>query len=66
MKRKEEFDVLEKNINLISNIFLSFEELEKSLVNLNLNKPLFLTYTAKKEFARTVFDSIKKQEHSIH
>ncbi len=53
-------DSVEKNIVLISKIYQSFEALEETLGKLKLEEPLFITYVAKKSFADTIFNAIKK------
>lgn len=50
---------LETNIALISKIYESFEALEETLGGLKLEEPLFITYVAKKAFAKAVFNDIK-------
>ncbi len=49
----------ERDIMLIGKIYKSFEALEETLVKLQLEEPLFITYMAKKSFADTVFSQIK-------
>ena len=43
---------LETKIALISKIYESFEALEETLGGLKLEEPLFITYVAKKAFAK--------------
>ena len=50
----------ERNIVLISKIYESFEALEETLGRLKLEEPLFITYIAKKSFADTIFQTVKK------
>lgn len=49
------------NIALINKIYESFEALEETLGGLKLEEPLFITYVAKKAFAKAVFDDKKKR-----
>ena len=58
-----------KNIHALSEILSSkhggevpesFEALEETLGKLKLEEPLFITYVAKKSFADTIFNAIKK------
>ena len=49
-----------RNIVLISKIYESFEALEETLGKLKLEEPLFITYIAKKSFADTIFQAVKK------
>ena len=51
----------ETNIALINKIYESFEALEETLGGLNLEEPLFITYVAKKAFAKAVFDDKRKR-----
>lgn len=50
---------LENNIALISKIYESFEALEETLGGLKLEEPLFITYVAKKAFAKAIFNEVK-------
>ncbi len=50
----------DRNIVLISKIYESFEALEETLGKLKLEEPLFITYIAKKSFADTIFQTVKK------
>lgn len=56
----DHLDSVEQNIVLISKIYESFEALEETLGKLKLEEPLFITYVAKKSFADTIFNTIKK------
>lgn len=51
----------ETNIALINKIYESFEALEETLGGLKLEEPLFITYVAKKAFAKAVFDDKRKR-----
>ena len=53
-KKDEELicEVAGRNVTLINKIYQSFETLEKVLGELQLEEPLFMTYAAKKSFAR--------------
>ena len=51
----------ETNIALINKIYESFEALEETLGGLKLEDPLFITYVAKKAFAKAVFDDKRKR-----
>lgn len=50
------------NMELINKIYQSFEALEETLGGLKLEEPLFITYVAKKAFAKAVFDGVKKND----
>ena len=52
---KNKYQELEKNIMFITTIYDTFEALEETLGKLKLERPLFLTYIAKKAFADEVF-----------
>ncbi|MBO7097564.1 MAG: hypothetical protein J6W11_02855 [Alphaproteobacteria bacterium] len=56
---------LEKNIMFVTTIYDTFEALEETLGKLKLEKPLFLTYIAKKAFAEEVF-KYAKQSNRIY
>lgn len=53
---------LNTNMELINKIYQSFEALEETLGGLKLEEPLFITYVAKKAFAKAVFDGVKKND----
>lgn len=57
---------LETNIALISKIYESFEALEETLGGLKLEEPLFITYVAKKAFAKAVFNDVKTDKKLPH
>lgn len=50
----------DRDMILISKIYESFEALEETLGKLKLEEPLFITYVAKKSFADTILNSVKK------
>lgn len=57
MKKSEEtflYDVVTDNLALMSKIYQSFEALEETLGALKMEEPLFMTYAAKKSFAKTI------------
>lgn len=57
MKKREEtflYDVVSDNLALMSKIYQSFEALEETLGALKMEEPLFMTYAAKKSFAKTI------------
>ena len=56
----------ETNIALINKIYASFEALEETLGGLKLEEPLFITYAAKKAFAKAVFNDISKNKKTKH
>lgn len=51
----KEFAKLEDSLMFASTIYESFEALEEVMGKLKLERPLFLIYLAKKEFADAVF-----------
>ena len=59
-KRDETFlyDVVSDNLALMSKIYQSFEALEQTLGDLQMEEALFMTYAAKKSFA----DSLAKHD----
>lgn len=57
---KKQESELEKNIMFVTTIYDTFEALEETLGKLKLEKPLFLTYIAKKAFAEEVFKYAEK------
>ena len=67
MKRKKikEFVKLEDSLMFAGTIYESFEALEEVMGKLKLERPLFLIYLAKKEFAAAVFQAAgeKPEEH---
>lgn len=58
---KETSTDTQTNITLINKIYESFEALEETLGGLKLEEPLFITYVAKKAFAKAVFDDKRKR-----
>ena len=57
MKKSEEtflYDIVTDNLALMSKIYQSFEALEETLGALKMEEPLFMTYAAKKSFAKTI------------
>jgi len=63
--RVNEFARLEDSLVFAGTIYESFEALEEVMGKLKLERPLFLIYLAKKEFADAVFKAAgeKPQEH---
>lgn len=61
-KEKKQPSELEKNIMFVTTIYDTFEALEETLGKLKLEKPLFLTYIAKKAFAEEVFKYEEKED----
>lgn len=57
---------LNTNMELINKIYQSFEALEETLGGLKLEEPLFITYVAKKAFAKAVFNGVKKNNKLPH
>ena len=53
--KSNEYVELEDNLMFASTIYESFEALEEVMGKLKLERPLFLVYLAKKEFADAVF-----------
>ena len=51
-----------QNIILLGKIYQSFEALEETLGQLQLEEPLLMTYAAKKAFAQNVLKNPKKDE----
>lgn len=60
IKRTETSKAVEQNIVLISKIYESFEALEETLGMLKMEEPLFITYIAKKAFAKEIGYDVKK------
>ena len=52
-------DVIARNMALVSKIYESFEALEETLGKLKMEEPLFITYVAKKTFAKSIFPHAK-------
>lgn len=55
MRKTKELVDLEGNLVFAGTIYESFEALEEVMGKLKLERPLFLIYLAKKEFAEAVF-----------
>lgn len=53
--KKDEYVRLEDSLMFAGTIYESFEALEEVMGKLKLERPLFLIYMAKKEFAQAVF-----------
>ena len=51
-----------RNMVLLGRIYQSFEALEETLGQLQLEEPLFMTYAAKKAFAKKVLKNPKRDE----
>lgn len=56
-----DYEELSKNLVFAGTIYDSFEALEEALGKLKLERPLFLTYLAKKAFAEAVFQCAEKE-----
>ncbi|MBE6458371.1 MAG: hypothetical protein IJW72_07620 [Alphaproteobacteria bacterium] len=54
------YDVVRDDLSIVRNIYNSFEALEETLGTLKLEEPLFMTYAAKKSFARIVMKKTGK------
>ena len=57
MNTKQEtiiYDVVTDNLALMSKIYQSFEALEQTLGDLQMEEALFMTYAAKKSFANSI------------
>lgn len=57
------YDVVRDDLSIVRNIFNSFEALEETLGTLKLEEPLFMTYAAKKSFARIIMKSATKSHN---
>ena len=55
-------EIYNRNMALLGKIYQSFEALEETLGQLQLEEPLFMTYAAKKAFARKVLKNPKRDE----
>lgn len=64
-KKAKPEDETERDILLISKIYKSFENLEETLKKLQMEEPLYITNMAKKSFADSVFEQIKKHREKI-
>lgn len=54
-----------RNMVLLGKIYQSFEALEETLGQLQLEEPLFMTYAAKKAFAQKVLKNPKRDERLL-
>ena len=54
------YDVVRDDLSIVRNIYKSFEALEETLGTLKLEEPLFMTYAAKKSFARIIMKNAGK------
>ena len=52
-----------RNMVLLGRIYQSFEALEETLGQLQLEEPLFMTYAAKKAFTKKVLKNPKRDEN---
>lgn len=55
-------DYQSRNIVLLGKIYKSFEALEETLGQLQLEEPLLMTYAAKKSFAQQVLKNPQRDE----
>ena len=60
MKQEETNPEIERNLIFIGTIYDTFEALEETLGKMKMEKPLFLTYIAKREFANEIFNHVKE------
>ncbi|MBQ8662116.1 MAG: hypothetical protein IJ482_07325 [Alphaproteobacteria bacterium] len=58
------YDVVRDDLSIVRNIYDSFEALEETLGTLKLEEPLFMTYAAKKSFARIMMRTARRN-HSF-
>jgi len=65
-QNKTKENELERNMVFVGTIYDTFEALEETLGKLKLERPLFLTYVAKKAFAEEVFKQANLDENQIH
>ena len=54
-----------RNMVLLGKIYQSFEALEETLGQLQLEEPLFMTYAAKKSFTQKVLKNPKREERLL-
>ena len=66
LKKQPKENELEQNMIFVGTIYDTFEALEETLGKLKLEKPLFLTYIAKKAFAEEVFKQAAIDENQIY
>lgn len=60
MKQEDTNPEIEKNLIFIGTIYDTFEALEETLGKMKMEKPLFLTYIAKREFANEIFNHVRE------
>lgn len=65
-KIKKQQSPLEQNMIFVGTIYDTFEALEETMGKLKLEKPLFLTYLAKKAFAEEVFKHAYEETNQIY
>ncbi len=63
--KKNEYVRLEDSLMFAGTIYESFEALEEVMGKLKLERPLFLIYLAKKEFAAAVFKAAGEQQRTV-
>ncbi len=64
--KKSEYVRLEDSLMFVGTIYDTFEALEEVMGKLKLERPLFLVYLAKKEFADAVFKAAgEKSERTV-
>ncbi len=61
-ENKKQESELEKNMIFVGTIYDTFEAMEETLGKLKLERPLFLTYLAKKAFAEEVFKHAQQHD----
>ena len=62
--KENEYVKLEDSLMFAGTIYDSFEALEEVMGKLKLERPLFLIYLAKKEFAKAVFRAAGETEEN--
>ena len=62
--KNNEYVKLENSLMFAGTLYESFEALEEVMGKLKLERPLFLIYLAKKEFAKAVFRAAGEQPPS--
>ncbi|MBR3676479.1 MAG: hypothetical protein IKN71_05025 [Alphaproteobacteria bacterium] len=63
--KKDEYVRLEDSLMFAGTIYESFEALEEVMGKLKLERPLFLIYMAKKEFAEAVFRAAGEKDAEV-
>lgn len=58
--QKEKNPEIERNLIFIGTIYDTFEALEETLGKMKMEKPLFLTYIAKRAFAEEIFEHVRE------